>query len=222
MIRCRQISYRYPGSAFDLAIDAFHVEASESVALAGPSGCGKTTLLNLIAGHLVPESGEIETAGKFLHQMSLNGRQSFRLQKVGQVPQGFDLLDYLSVFDNILLPIRLDSSRPLDEGAKKRCGELAERAGIADHLERYPDQLSTGERQRAAVCRGLIGRPRLILADEPTGNLDPENQDRIVSLLLDEAERIDASVLMITHEPSLFSRFDRVVNLLELRKEATR
>jgi putative ABC transport system ATP-binding protein len=108
----------------------------------------------------------------------------------------------------------------VDRAGEERCAELAGRVGISAHLAKVPGQLSQGERQRAALCRSLVTSPRLILADEPTGNLDPENQDRIVALLLEEARRIGATVLMITHDPLLLPRFDRVIDVMDLRKEA--
>ena len=218
MIECQQVSFAYPGDAFELRIDDFSVARGEAVALVGPSGCGKSTLMNLISGLLVPQAGSIVVDGVGVHLFSLAERQRFRLGTIGLVPQNFELLDYLTVGENILLPFRLGAGGGLDEGARARCGSLAERAGIASHLGKYPDQLSQGERQRAALCRGLVTAAPLILADEPTGNLDPENQDRIVTLMLEEARGIGATVLMITHDPVLLPRFDRTVDVLALRK----
>jgi|APTNR8051073442_1049403.scaffolds.fasta_scaffold19046_2 putative ABC transport system ATP-binding protein len=218
MIRCEQLRFAYPGDAFELRIDAFAVSAGEAVALVGPSGCGKTTLMNLISALLVPLSGSVVVDGVEVHRFPLAARQQFRLGKIGLVPQNFELLDYLTIRENILLPFRLGAGSGIDDSARARCDELATKSGIVAHLGKYPDQLSQGERQRAALCRGLVTAAPLILADEPTGNLDPENQDRIVSLLLDEARGIGATVLMITHDPVLLPRFDRVVDVLALRK----
>lgn len=218
MIRCEQLRFAYPGDAFELRIDAFTVAAGEAVALVGPSGCGKTTLMNLISALLVPQSGSVVVDGVEVQGFPLAARQQFRLGKIGLVPQNFELLDYLTIRENILLPFRLGAGSGIDDSARARCEELATKSGISAHLGRYPDQLSQGERQRAALCRGLVTAAPLILADEPTGNLDPENQDRIVTLLLDEARGIGATVLMITHDPVLLPRFDRVVDVLALRK----
>jgi len=118
--------------------------------------------------------------------------------------------------ENLLVPFRIGSALAMSPEVPARCRALADRAGIGRYLDRLPGQLSQGERQRAALCRGLATSPRLILADEPTGNLDPDNQDRIVSLLLEEAGRIGATVLMITHDPVLLPRFSRVVEVPEL------
>jgi len=218
MIQCQEVRFSYPGESFDLAVGSLAVAKGESIALVGPSGCGKTTLLNLIAGILVPNAGSISVDGVEVSHQCLAQRQAFRLRKMGMVPQNFELLDYLTVSDNILTPIRLSGNGKVGCEPLARVAELAERTGMTDLLEKFPTELSQGERQRAALCRGLIGRPALILADEPTGNLDPENQDRIVSLLLEEARRLEASVIMITHEPGLLSRFDRVLDLIALRK----
>ncbi len=217
MISCEQVQFSYPAEAFQLCFEEFAVADGETVALIGPSGCGKTTLLNLISGILVPRAGQITVGGANVSALSVAARQRFRIETIGLVPQNFELLDYLTIRENILVPFRISSSLHLTGEIAARCEDLADRAGIASHLGRFPNQLSQGERQRAALCRGLVTSPRLILADEPTGNLDPENQDKIVSLLLGEAARIGSSVLMITHDPVLLHRFDRVVDILTLR-----
>jgi putative ABC transport system ATP-binding protein len=220
MIRIEQLRFAYPADAFVLRVDRLEIAVGECVALIGPSGCGKTTLMNLVSGILVPDEGVVHVDGIPLSQEGLASRQAFRLGRVGLVPQNFELLDYLTVRENILLPFRLGSPGVVDRAGEERCAELAGRAGVSAHLAKVPGQLSQGERQRAALCRSLVTSPRLILADEPTGNLDPENQDRIVALLLEEARRIGATVLMITHDPLLLPRFDRVIDVMDLRKEA--
>lgn len=218
MIRCEQVRFAYPRDAFELEIPLLEVASGETVALVGPSGCGKTTLMNLISGVLTPDAGSITVDGLRIDRMPLPERQGFRLRRIGLVPQNFELLDYLNVAENILLPFRLGVASPPGVIVGERCRDLAARAGIESHLGKFPDQLSQGERQRAALCRGLVTSPLILLADEPTGNLDPGNQDRIVSLLLEEARRLGATVLMITHDPVLLPRFDRVVDVLALRK----
>jgi len=218
MISCEQLRFSYPAESFQLAIDDFAVGKGESVALIGPSGCGKTTLMNLISGILTPGSGRVTVNGLVVSELTVAARQRFRLGTIGLVPQNFELLDYLTIRENILVPFRVSSQLCLTREIEARCEDLAERAGIAAHLDKFPRQLSQGERQRAALCRGLVTSPPLLLADEPTGNLDPENQDKIVSLLLGEAARIGASVLMITHDPLLLPRFGRVVEVMKLRR----
>lgn len=219
MIHCENLRFTYPTESFQLAIEAFSVEKGESVALIGPSGCGKTTLMNLVSGILTPGGGQVIVNGVVVNELPIAARQRFRLGTIGLVPQNFELLDYLTIRENILVPCRVSSQLRLTGEIEARCADLAERAGIAAHLDKFPRQLSQGERQRAALCRGLVTSPPLLLADEPTGNLDPENQDKIVSLLLGEAARIGASVLMITHDPVLLPRFDRVVEVMKLRQK---
>ena len=219
MILCENLRFTYPAESFQLAIEAFSVEKGESVALIGPSGCGKTTLMNLLSGILSPDGGQVIVNGVVVNELPMAARQRFRLGTIGLVPQNFELLDYLTIRENILVPCRVGSQLRLTGEIEARCGDLAERAGIAAHLDKFPRQLSQGERQRAALCRGLVTSPPLLLADEPTGNLDPENQDKIVSLLLGEAARIGASALMITHDPVLLPRFDRVVEVIKLRQK---
>ena len=223
MILCEDLQFRYEGDPFTLRVNRFSLEEKETVALIGPSGCGKTTFLNLLAGILQPESGQIRFMGKVLTEMGLPERQQFRREMIGMIPQNFELLDYLTLRENLMVPFWIGKSSREDRvEAAKRIEELAERTGISPLLEKYPTHVSQGERQRAALCRGVIRSPQWILADEPTGNLDTENQEKIVSLLLEEADRIGAGVIMITHEPTLQPRFDRVVDLLELREEVLR
>lgn len=222
MIQCNNIQFAYPDEAFELRIDSLEVRKSETIAIVGPSGCGKTTLLHLIAGNLLPQAGTISIAGVDIVGLKLGERQKFRIQKIGMISQSFDLLDYLTVRENIMLPYRVSGALKMNRAVKEVCEAMAERAKIFQHLEKFPDQLSAGEQQRVAVCRGLVNQPELILADEPTGNLDPENKDRINSLLLDEASRIGATVMMISHERTLCERFSRSIDLLALKEEAAK
>ena len=126
--------------------------------------------------------------------------------------QEFELLEYLSVFDNILMPYRINGSLLLDSIVRERAQSLAEVVGIGDKLNRYVDQLSQGERQRVAICRALLVQPQLILADEPTGNLDPTNKDRVLDILFDYAETNGATLVTVTHDHDLLPRFGRVID----------
>ena len=134
---------------------------------------------------------------------------------VGLVFQEFELLEYLDVLDNVLLPYRVNSSLRLTAGVRQRARELLGSVGIGDMLDRYPDQLSQGERQRVAVCRALLVSPRLLLADEPTGNLDPANKGRVLDILLDYAAGNGATLVTVTHDSDLLSRFERVIDFRE-------
>jgi putative ABC transport system ATP-binding protein len=126
--------------------------------------------------------------------------------------QEFELLEYLTVADNILLPYRINAALRLDGAVRRRAGELAERVGIADKLGRHPRNLSQGERQRVAVCRAVLPRPALVLADEPTGNLDPANKDRVLKILFDYVAETGSTMLAVTHDHDILKRFGRVVD----------
>jgi putative ABC transport system ATP-binding protein len=206
------MTFTYSGSDFRLHVPALRIERGEKVVVIGPSGSGKTTLLNLAAGNLLPDAGCVRVGGVELSARSDAARRSFRISQIGLVFQEFELLEYLSVRENILLPYRINRSLRLDGKARKSLRELAEAVGIADLLHRYPDRLSQGERQRVAICRALITRRQMILADEPTGNLDPRTSRTILKLMLDRAEASRATVLAVTHDHSLLERFDRVID----------
>lgn len=211
MIRIRDLRFRYTDDGFQLSLPVLDIAETEQVAIVGPSGSGKTTLLNLIAGILKPDRGELHVLNHELGRWSDERKRGFRLRNIGMVFQSFELLDYLSVIENILLPLRLGSSK-VGPSERHRAAELAERMGIGDKLDRRIDQLSQGERQRAAVCRALLLRPPLILADEPTGNLDPANKDIVLSLLLAYATDNKATVVTVTHDQNLLGRFSRVID----------
>ena len=215
MITIHSLKFSYPGSSFRLSIPGFSVAQGEKLAVIGPSGSGKTTMLNLIAGIIVPENGNINVAGTAVSQLPDAGRRDFRISNIGFVFQNFQLLDYLSVMDNILHPYRISKALDLNKTVHKRAIELAQQMGIADKLLCHPDQLSQGEQQRAAICRALLPQPKLILADEATGNLDPENKMLILDMLFNRVDEDDSTVLAVTHDHELLSRFDRVVDFHE-------
>ncbi len=216
MIELRDIHFHYPQSEFALQLVPTLVEDKEHVALVGPSGCGKTTLLNLLAGVLLPDAGSVSVAGERIDQLSDAARRDFRVRRLGLVFQNFELLDYLTVRDNILLPVRIGRGLSVNGAPVARVNTLAERLGITDKLDRHPQQLSQGERQRVAVARALLLEPSVILADEPTGNLDPANKFVVLDLLLDYAREHDATLLAVTHDHALLDRFDRVADFSEL------
>ncbi|MDA1222805.1 MAG: ABC transporter ATP-binding protein [Planctomycetota bacterium] len=190
-----------------MEVDGLEVRAGERVAVVGPSGSGKTTLLHLLAGILTPDSGRVAVAGVDLGASTDAQRRRHRLEKLGLVFQELELLDHLDVRENILLPYLI--GLPADPRAPARAVELAERTGLAGLLRRHPRDLSQGERQRVAVCRALVTEPSVVLADEPTGNLDPSTTARVVDLLLGQASAIGAAVVMVTHDHGLLSRFER-------------
>ena len=209
MIEIQNLEFQYPRSDFRLAIERLKIEDGERVAIVGPSGSGKTTLLNLVAGIAVPRTGQVSVAGKTVSKMSDVQRRDFRIANVGFVFQRFELIDYLNVRDNILFPFLINRSLQLDNAVKERVQTLADRVGIAKLLGRYPNKLSQGEKQRVAICRALILSPPLILADEPTGNLDPANKNVILDLMLDDANR---TFVVVTHDMAVAQRFDRAID----------
>ena len=215
MIEITNMQFRYGEGDFRLEVPKLHVDNGERVAVTGPSGSGKTTLLNLIAGIVRPESGDVVTANHNLADLDDGSVRDFRIEHIGLVFQEFELLEYLNVLDNVLLPYRINSSLKLDDTVRQRAEELLESVGIGDKRDRYPDQLSQGERQRVAVCRALLVNPPLLLADEPTGNLDPANKGRVLDILIDYASGNDATLMTVTHDSDLLHRFERVIDFKE-------
>ena len=218
MIELRKLQFHYPQSSFSLQLDHTRVESGERVALIGPSGCGKTTLLNLLAGVLLPDSGSVDLAGESMTALSDAQRRDFRIRRLGLVFQNFELLEYLNVRDNILLSLRIGRGLSVTADMQQRVEILAERLGIADKLDRHPGQLSQGERQRVAVARALLLEPPIILADEPTGNLDPANKFVVLDLLLDYAREHGATLLAVTHDHDLLDRFERVMDFKDINQ----
>lgn len=218
MVEVDELEFGYRDGEFLLRTQALSVARGQTVALIGPSGTGKTTLLNLLAGILVPREGQIRINRTTVSSLSDGARRDFRLRTMGLVFQEFELLEYLSVLDNILLPYRISSALALTADVRQRACTLAEDVGLGGKVGRRPGQLSQGERQRVALCRALLPRPPLVLADEPTGNLDPANRDRTLSIVFDYLRAQHATLIAVTHEHDLLDRFERVVDVSELRR----
>mgnify|MGYP001418162419 CR=1 FL=1 len=214
LLKIRDLDFSYPGTSFRLHLDEFVLESGRTKALIGRSGCGKSTLLDLACGIKTPRDGTVEFEGRDIAEIGDEARRLLRLESVGLVFQEFRLLEYLTVLDSILLPIRL-SGRTVTSDIRERAHELARRAGIEALLKRRPQRLSQGERQRAAICRALIGTPRMVLADEPTGNLDPATAESVLDLLFEQVADAQAALLVITHDHEILGRFDEVFDLSE-------
>ena len=212
MIQLEAVDFKYRSGEFRLGLPEFMVTRGEKAAVIGPSGSGKTTLLNLIAGIFVPLTGTVTVDRTAVNKLNDSGRRDFRITNIGFVFQDFELLDYLTVMDNILHPYRITGALELNKGVKDRAKKLAEDMGIGDKIKRGAKDLSQGEKQRAAICRALLPQPKVILADEATGNLDPDNKTRILDLLFKSTEENHATLLAVTHDHELLRRFDRVVN----------
>ncbi len=219
MIELRDVLFRYREGEFELRIPGLKLARGEQVGLIGPSGSGKTTLLHLIAGIERPERGRIAVDGNVMSELSDASTRAFRICKLGLVFQEFALLEHLSVLDNVLLPYRITPVLELDRAARLRARSLIERVGLAESSGRLVTHLSQGERQRVAVCRALVTEPSLLLADEPTGNLDPANKYRVIDILRDYAKDHDATLLTVTHDHDLLSRFPRVIDFNSLHSE---
>ncbi len=217
MIGVEDLEFRYREGDFELAVEKLEIGSGEHVGIMGPSGSGKTTLLHLIAGIVTPGRGTIRVDEVEVSRLGDAARRDFRIEKIGLVFQEFELLEYLSVIDNILIPYHMGRSLRLDRSVRERALSLARRVGIGDKLGRLPDQLSQGERQRAAVCRALVTQPRLLLADEPTGNLDPDNKRIVLDILIDYAEEFGATLVVVTHDHDLHPRFTRRIDFKSLR-----
>jgi ABC-type lipoprotein export system ATPase subunit len=211
MLEIRHLRKSYPtprGPVQALADVSLQVGAGEFVAVQGPSGCGKTTLLLAAGGLLRPDSGQVLVSGQDLYELSAEARARFRAATIGFVFQQFHLIPYLSVLDNVLSPT---VASPVADAAG-RARELLERLGLAGRAQHVPAELSTGERQRTALARALLPRPRLLLADEPTGNLD-EAAGEVVLGHLAAFARTGGAVLLVTHDRQAAAHAQRLVLL---------
>ena len=200
-----------------MSINNFDVSDGEKVAVIGPSGSGKTTFLNLIAGIIAPLNGTVSVNDAQISALGDRERRDFRISNIGFVFQDFELLDYLNVFDNVLHPYRITGALKLDKAVRARAEALTRDMGISDKLKRNPNDLSHGEKQRVAICRALLPQPKLILADEATGNLDPDNKTLILDLLFSAVNEHDATLLAVTHDHELLKRFDRIVDFQDFK-----
>ena len=187
------------------------INSNQTIALKGPSGSGKSTLLNLIAGLEKPSSGEIYLSGININKLNVNELANFRNENIGIIFQFFNLINDLTVLENISLPLLLRGMSK--KKSDQRAMMLIENIGLIDRVNYKTNLLSGGESQRVAIARALITRPKIILADEPTGNLDTSNTVNVMKLLLDNCKINNTSLLMVTHDESLLSRFDKVLNL---------
>jgi putative ABC transport system ATP-binding protein len=216
LVHIENLTKRYNGGG-QPALDgvSLRIAAGEAAAIMGPSGSGKSTLLNLIAGLDRPTSGTVTVAGRQVDSMSETGTARFRRDQVGMIFQFFNLLDDLTVADNVLLPAQLAGmSRSV---ARARVDELLATLRISQHKNAYPARLSGGERQRVAIARALVNRPTLLLADEPTGALDTATGEDIGELLLD-LNRSGLTLILVTHNPDLAARYaTRLVQLSDGR-----
>jgi putative ABC transport system ATP-binding protein len=218
MIKIEELAFSYRGlgpgssSSFGMRVKEFDVLSGASTALVGPSGSGKTTLLGLIAGILRADSGSIQVNDQAITNFNDGELGRFRIRSVGQVFQSFELLNYLTVTENVMLPWYIVGNGPKVD-IRMRAVNLLRGVGLESKLGTMPGQLSQGEQQRVAVCRAMLNNPSVLLADEPTGNLDKENKQNVVDLLVDQARRHNSTLLMVTHDESLLGKFDAVLDM---------
>lgn len=219
LVEVRDLARRYRvGGTVVNALDGVSLElgAGEALAVVGRSGSGKSTLLHLLGGLERATAGQATVNGHALHTLRGDRLARFRLETVGFIFQSFHLIPHMSVLENVVLPLRL-----ADAGTRtrrKRALELLERVGLTDRAGHLPSQLSGGERQRVAVARALVNGPRLLLADEPTGNLDTTTSNEVMALISEERRHAGASLVLVTHEHELASTHaDRMVELRDGR-----
>lgn len=204
--------YYGKGSYLVKAVDdiSFGIDEGEFVAVVGTSGSGKTTLLNLLGGLDTADSGKVVIRGKSLLELGDEERTVFRRRNIGFVFQNYNLLPEANVYQNIILPIRLDGSKNVDE---EYVAGLVEKLGLGDKLRVRPNQLSGGQQQRVSIGRAVMNAPAVVLADDPTGNLDRKNSQEIVELLKISNQKYDQTLIMITHDESIALQADRIISI---------
>jgi putative ABC transport system ATP-binding protein len=197
-----------------LDIPEFHLAAGEQMALIGRSGCGKTTLLHVIAGISRPDSGTVEIDGLDITRLGEAGRDRFRAERIGYVFQTFNLLSGFSALENVMLGMTFATGKH----DRVRARKLLDRVGLSRRASHNPDALSVGEQQRVAVARALANKPRLLLADEPTANVDAGHQQQVVDLIRQTCQEEKVSLLVVTHAMEVADQFDRVDRLEDVNQ----
>ncbi len=201
-----------------LDIPSFHVAAAEQMVLLGRSGCGKSTLLHVIAGISSADSGVVSIDGHDMASLSEAGRDRYRAAKLGYVFQTFNLLPAFTAFENVALGMTF-ARRKYDTA---RANQLLDRVGLAHRATHKPAALSVGEQQRVAVARALANRPSLLLADEPTANVDPSNQQTVIDLIRDTCREEKITLILVTHSMEVAEQFDRVDRLEEINQSSAK
>ena len=219
LLKIQQLIKRYtaPGGEAHTVLDVpeFTLEAGQQVALRGASGTGKTTFLNCIAGILRPDQGDIELAGQNIAVASEGQRDQLRAQHIGYIFQTFNLLQGYTCLENVLLGMSFSGQANTQAAAA-----ILKRVGLSDRMDYQPSELSVGQQQRVAVARALANRPQLVLADEPTGNLDPQNAQEALQLIREVCEENQAALLLVSHDQAVLDQFEDSLDLAEINQAA--
>ncbi|NOH64549.1 ABC transporter ATP-binding protein [Vibrio sp. RE88] len=222
VVELEQVTFTWPGNQTPtLDIKQLHITKGEHLFIKGPSGCGKSTLLGLLTGINTTSSGQLRVLGQDLNQMKGSQRDKFRADHIGYIFQQFNLLPYLNVIENVILPCQFSAQRKsqVDTSLVEDATRLLEKLHLPAHLLDKPVvELSIGQQQRVAAARALIGKPALIIADEPTSSLDYDNRTAFIELLLEQVNQAQSTLLFVSHDPTLESLFDRTLNLNQINQ----
>ncbi|AIW20030.1 ABC transporter ATP-binding protein [Vibrio coralliilyticus] len=222
VVELDQVTFTWPGNQTPtLDIKQLHITKGEHLFIKGPSGCGKSTLLGLLTGINTTSSGQLRVLGQDLNQMKGSQRDKFRADHIGYIFQQFNLLPYLNVIENVILPCQFSAQRKsqVDKSLVEDATRLLEKLHLPAHLMDKPVvELSIGQQQRVAAARALIGKPALIIADEPTSSLDYDNRTAFIELLLEQVNQAQSTLLFVSHDPTLESLFDRTLNLNQINQ----
>lgn len=213
LIELKQLRFSYPKHAPVINIADLKLAQGERLFLYGPSGCGKSTLLNLVAGTLIADHGEVNICDRDMGRLTASGRDRHRGENIGYIFQSFNLIPYLSVWENVMLPAIVSKSKGEAADVKAQAKALISKLGLESFSDKQASKLSIGQRQRVAAARALLGHPKLIIADEPTSSLDEANTAAFMELILSEAKERKLGLLFVSHDRRLESHFDRSIEL---------
>ncbi|AFL84510.1 putative ABC-type transport system involved in lysophospholipase L1 biosynthesis, ATPase component [Belliella baltica DSM 15883] len=212
ILRVKDVSKTYQSGNRKLTVldqVNFDIQSGESIAIVGPSGSGKTTLLGLCAGLDSSSTGSVVLNGNAFEQLTEDQRAAVRSRDVGFIFQNFQLLPTLTALENVMVPLELKKRKD----AKEKALELLEKVGLKDRVTHYPTQLSGGEQQRVSIARAFANEPKILFADEPTGNLDTETGEMIEDLIFNMNKEKGTTLILVTHDPELAKRTDRIINI---------